>query len=1101
MADPSTLDEQFTETRQATDRWQQEQLRTVATGGEGTLASPKTELQLEGTDGTGGAAPRGPTSSLRGPQAGADETLAPQTDLGTGALGEAVKALGGKGKELAAALHPGVKAAARGIGMDEDQAEVMATGLVEFLGGLPGPDEGDTGAGIETGLAALPAVGMALKGAKAAGKLGKAGLGATKPGLGGIHEPVRAVLETEKGLRFVLEREFQGKYVIKTEDGQRMGAISYGPTPDGEFKVSGVEVSKEFQRQGVASTVYDFLEQRVIGKPFAAVGGQSEAGAAFRASRTRTGQKPSPTWQEAIHLDEADRAMEETFKTFQERLSTQRRAVRTDLQVGEEAARLSQERLSWESILSLPPGTIANDAELVTIKGVFKEEAEGTRKLAKWLLEHPDDPGRAAGHAALLRQLRVIGDGLTKVAGVYAEPARTVRLLNKDLPITSEVVPPTKERVRIADPYLNQWLAFFQQQAERAQMGLPSVSPDRLAAMIATLKTPEQVAMLAKVAAKPSLWDLFVEYWINGLLSGPQTHATNLLSNAATLAWAIPERAVGSLLSRSVRPNEATALLSGIVEAQGDAWRLAWLAFKTETAQMGQGKLEGPLRAITADALELTGTAGRAVDFLGSAIRLPGRTLIAADEYFKAIAFRGELRALAKRESFRQVQEAGLTGKAAANKMAAVERQILSDPPASIQQAAREFASYVTFTRDLGPTGQKVQAALSTPLGRIVVPFVRTPTNIFKYAGERTPFALASKSVRDEIAAGGDRRALALAKISLGSMTMAYLGSLAAQGFITGGGPKDKGLRQELMLTGWQPYSFKVGDTYYKYSRIEPLGSLIGLAADAADLLGQLPQAEADELAAALVVALSRNVSQKTFVAGLAGTLNAVASQDIKVVQAFFEKELPTLLPYSTGMGQTARAVDPVLRSVNSILDAFKAKVPGYSDTLPPRRNLWGEPILLQGGVGPDMISPIYTSTVKDDPVAAELVRLGLGLEMPTKTINGVPLTPDEYDAYVVLQGAKPIIGDQTLRQRLTGLMASGLYQRATDGPDGGKATLIRRWVADYRDMARFILSNRERSQALVGKDFPDLQEQIDLRRKTESQKFSGGQPSLSISP
>ena len=422
--------------------------------------------------------------------------------------------------------------------------------------------------------------------------------------------------------------------------------------------------------------------------------------------------------------------------------------------------------------------------------------------------------------------------------------------------------------------------------------------------------------------------------------------------------------------------------------------------------------------------------------------------------------------------------------------MKQIEERILASPPESIDDAAKEYASYVTFTRDLGETGQKVQALANTPVGRIVLPFVRTPTNIFKYFGERTPLAFASQAVREEILAGGPRRALALAKISLGAMTMSYMGSLAAQGMVTGGGPKDKALRAEMMATGWQPYSLKIGNEYYKYGRIEPLGSLIGMAADAADLLGQLPQEDAEKLGAALVVAISRNVAQKTFVKGVAGTLNAVASQDMNVVKGFLEQELPTILPYSTALGQATRFNDPVLREVNSVLDAFKAKVPGYSDTLPPRRNLWGEALALGGGLGPDLISQIYTSTQKIDPVSQELVRLQLPIGMPTKNMNGVPLTPHEYDAFVVLQGAKPIIGDVTLKQRIADMMQGDLYKRASDGPDGGKKVLIQQWVSSYRDMARHILSDKELSRG-YGFDFPELRDRLHEQQAKDIKKFS----------
>ena len=118
--------------------------------------------------------------------------------------------------------------------------------------------------------------------------------------------------------------------------------------------------------------------------------------------------------------------------------------------------------------------------------------------------------------------------------------------------------------------------------------------------------------------------------------------------------------------------------------------------------------------AITADALELTGSVGAAVDFLGNAIRLPGRFLMAGDDFFKSIAFRAELRSLAKRQAFREVNELGLTGKEAARKAKEIEQKILTDPPETIKQDAQEFAAYTTFTRELGTAGSAVQMAIQT---------------------------------------------------------------------------------------------------------------------------------------------------------------------------------------------------------------------------------------------------------------------------------------------------------------------------------------------------------------------------------------------------
>ncbi len=45
--------------------------------------------------------------------------------------------------------------------------------------------------------------------------------------------------------------------------------------------------------------------------------------------------------------------------------------------------------------------------------------------------------------------------------------------------------------------------------------------------------------------------------------------------------------------------------------------------------------------------------------------------------------------------------------------------------------------------------------------------------------------------------------------------------------YITGGGPLDENQKKALMATGWQPYSFKVGDKYISYQRLDPLGMMV----------------------------------------------------------------------------------------------------------------------------------------------------------------------------------------------------------------------------------------------------------------------------------
>ena len=124
----------------------------------------------------------------------------------------------------------------------------------------------------------------------------------TKPGLQGIEEPVQAMITSNLGEPFVMERKFQGKYDILNPNGEKVGAISYAPRPDGTWRVSGVEVAPEYQRQGIATAAYDAVEQ-IVGQPVVPSGSQSEAGAAFWESRKEAEPVTSKPMPEAAPIE------------------------------------------------------------------------------------------------------------------------------------------------------------------------------------------------------------------------------------------------------------------------------------------------------------------------------------------------------------------------------------------------------------------------------------------------------------------------------------------------------------------------------------------------------------------------------------------------------------------------------------------------------------------------------------------------------------------------------------------------------------------------------------------------------------------------------
>ena len=166
-------------------------------------------------------------------------------------------------------------------------------------------------------------------------------------------------------------------------------------------------------------------------------------------------------------------------------------------------------------------------------------------------------------------------------------------------------------------------------------------------------------------------------------------------------------------------------------------------------------------------------------------------------------------------------------------------------------------------------------------------------------------------------------------------------------------------------------------------------------------------------------------------------------------------------------VAQITQVQDPVLRDVRSIYDKLCSRVLGCSTSLPPRRNIWGEVIVRGGGIGPDIMSPIYTNKVKLDPVSDEMLRLGVSQQMPSRQIMGVELTPQEYDEYNRIAG-------QSAKVELTKLIKRRDYKTASDGPDGLKALAIKKVFAATREKAR--------GQILKNRDFRDLLDRVGKR-------------------
>jgi hypothetical protein len=523
-------------------------------------------------------------------------------------------------------------------------------------------------------------------------------------------------------------------------------------------------------------------------------------------------------------------------------------------------------------------------------------------------------------------------------------------------------------------------------------------------------------------------------------------------------------------------------------QAQGADFGPVWKALISGDTSGRFEKMEMSRRAITgenmrqvfprlSDFFEKQGfDLGSAADLLGETVRGPGRLLMTEDELFKSIGYRAELHARA----FREVQREGLTGEAASRKM----NEIFENPPEDIKADAIDYSHYLTFTTKLNTAenalsriGGKVQeaASLAPPL-RFIVPFVRTPVNILKFTLERTPLGLFMKDIRQDIFHGtGADRALAIARMSLGSMVMAISFELTMGDMLTGGGPGDRDLREAKMRGGWQPYSIKVGDRYVAYNRLDPFGSILGMAADTAEVWRQIQEEgwedNRSKLGVMVTASLAKNLTNKTYLEGLSRVIDVIHNPD-RYGGDWVSRFIGSFVP--SGAAHIERLVDPTVRETQGFVDLLKSRIPGLSDTLPPKRNLWGDPIVFEGALGPDIVSPFYTSRDKHSAIDDEIVRnrvQNINTPSAKQIFQGIELSPAEHSRFLEIMGKELRPEGKDLKETLETMIQTPEYQALTDGPEGGKAFAISRIVHQYREQAKnkLMSENAETRDKVLG--------------------------------
>lgn len=572
--------------------------------------------------------------------------------------------------------------------------------------------------------------------------------------------------------------------------------------------------------------------------------------------------------------------------------------------------------------------------------------------------------------------------------------------------------------------------------------------------------------------------DVWMSTWINGLLSSPVTHAKNVAGNLFFGAYQIPERALASAIGSGrnllfkggeagIKMNEVQAQAIGFLQGIREGGEISITAFKKNQPTDPFSKIEDV--RVGRDAFDIdfgdsdTGKAmSNALRYWGKFVTLPGRALMAEDEFFKAVGYRMELNSLAVREGnnmYDSLIKSGISPDDASRQSSQLVADLLANPTPDIDEAAKAVSRTVTFTRELESGLQGMQRAAQNPLVKIFVPFIKTPTNIALEAMSRTPgLNFASPRFWGDYNAGGIRRDQALARVTLGGSLMYAAGSYSLEGRLTGYGPMRTEDKKALDGSGWQQFSivFDKADVdpdtlaefekitsvkygpdkvYVSYAGMEPLATLLAISSTSAEYSMMTPGGEdLQKIAMGGALGIYQYLSDQPMLQGF-GEITKVFSSGKKdgpgILADLMKKMVKQTTEFAIGgsplgahssfvamvertmdpsksntmpSNMAISATEPAARGFWEAVNYYKSRNPLTSDSLPRSLDaITGEVQKAGKGNLYEAVSPFKTSDGKFSPAHATLVEYGVPAYQPNRSMDGVELSASQYNRWIEL--------------------------------------------------------------------------------------------------
>ena len=240
----------------------------------------------------------------------------------------------------------------------------------------------------------------------------------------------------------------------------------------------------------------------------------------------------------------------------------------------------------------------------------------------------------------------------------------------------------------------------------------------------------------------------------------------------------------------------------------------------------------------------------------------------------------------------------------------------------------------------------------------------------------------------------------------MGSAIVMGVGMMAWNGDLTGNGPFDAAEKRDMMDLKWKPLSIRINGNWYSYKGFEPYQQTLSLIADIMYNANRVDSAITEDLLEKVGYALTMNVSNQTFLSGLA-PLAGLIGRDERTINRFLAGWTDPLVPfYWTGTRSVLnKIITPQLKDVENEMNSFHKNFSKFlysgNEELKDQLDIFtGERINYTDGPTKWMNAflPFFKSNGGTEPWRQWLLGTGWNnmQSLRVNKLSGRPLEPDE---------------------------------------------------------------------------------------------------------